>query len=1004
MARTKVVHNASACQTLKRHDVEFLEPQSDLTDSSLSSLARSFWAKSGRGRLDLWLSVPQHLMDALDVAGKLFDEYASEHHRKLMASVWGGDQGSARSALCFLAAVHDVGKCSPAFACQVPTLADLLRPEDLEVPYWKELPGRSRLPHGFVSYFALVEAIVAGGGYEIRARQWAALVAVHHGKYPSPSTMNDARAAYSDTRLAGSDRWRAARREIIEWAAKRTGFPLSSPEPSALPRLPIAVASAYASLIVMADWIASNESFFPLLPIEQRLASTHPDAQIRRLEAGWRAARMPSPMRFGRNIENDIPNRYRLRFGWGDEIQTTAAQVGAVQIAEDDDPDLMIVEAPPGSGKTELAFSVVEVLMKKRNLQGVMVALPTQATTDAMFERAKAWLRSILEDVPQDLGVFLAHGKNELNEDFLQLLDNDARGLEVHDDDSRLAGSDREAQVGAGLVANSWMASRWRSLLSPVVVGTIDQVLLAALQSRHVLMRHLGLMGKVVIIDEVHAADAYMETYLESALTWLGMYEVPVVLLSATLPSARRRALVSAYQRGRTGKEVGTAALEGDIGYPVITSLPSDGRPPSVKVFDGGQEHVKKTIRPVCMASEGEIGRHLHDLLDEGGCALVVRNTVDEAQRTYDALLGFFDADETTLLHSRFLASDRIVLDGKMRDLFGKNSRQRPRRHVVVATQVIEQSLDIDFDVVLTDPAPMDLLLQRAGRLHRHIGRIRASRLHEAECLVLLKTIGPDPWEYSKGSERVYGAHRILRMLAMLSETGQLTVAEPEDYAMLTQRAYSDEPLGPESWQELMEEARREAESNENTARLRANEWSLYSPELQSWTGESLLIHFSGNEATGEEASPVGRVAARAAVRDSEDQIPIIVVPIDPFSGGVAVEPPWEGEDGDPRIIETSTWPSSGLARRIRSWSVSLPPWKFKEKAEDLDATIAAVAQAIWKDERVTKWRLLEHPLLSGELVLPMVKVDEFSDRLEAEVRGRRLVYTNRRGLEVQNS
>mgnify|MGYP001746889059 FL=1 len=229
--------------------------------------------------------------------------------------------------------------------------------------------------------------------------------------------------------------------------------------------------------------------------------------------------------------------------------------------------------------------------MRARGLQGVFVALPTQATTNAMFERVTAWLTSILGDEPQKLGIQLAHGKNSLNESFMKLLESGKSPLEVYDDEGDL-----------GLHASRWMGQRWRSTLSPVVVGTIDQVLLAALKSRHVLVRHLGLMGKVVVIDEVHAADEYMETYLEAALTWLGMYGIPVVLLSATLPPARRRALLDAYRRGRGSSGEGAESVEGVIGYPVISTLSAAG----VHVHEiTGEAEAPKRIIPTSLGSPG---------------------------------------------------------------------------------------------------------------------------------------------------------------------------------------------------------------------------------------------------------------------------------------------------------------------------------------------------------------------------------------------------------------
>lgn len=974
----------------------FSQADNDLADESLSDLAMSFWAKSGRSDTTRWLSVAQHLMDASDVAGHLFDEYLCDHQRELMASVWEGDQSKARATLRFLAGVHDVGKISLHFACQCPRLAELITAHDIDVPLPKSVPNRSDLPHGFVSQFALVDAITRGGGDKERAYEWAAIIGVHHGRYPETEKVRRAWGTYrvGEGNSRQEPAWDRVRQELLEWAALRTGFPLSPGKPSALPSVPISVAAAYAALVVTADWIASNEEYFPLLPLSEREERMGAEGQAERVRQGWARAGIPSPMTLHQPVRSNTAAQYRHRFGWGEEIVPTTTQIRAVELADQEDPDLIVVEAPPGSGKTELAFLVAETLIRKRRLQGMIIALPTQATTDAMFTRTQRWLSSVLREEKQRVGVHLAHGKNDLNEEFLSLLRAGNLPLEVHDEDSN-----------EGMYASSWMTARWRSTLSPIVIGTIDQVLLAALKSRHVLMRHLGLMGKVVIIDEVHAADTYMATYLESALTWLGMYRVPVILMSATLPAELRSRLVSAYRRGRSqGCEEQSGLNSVTVGYPAITTLSSSGRKVASYSPESSEIHFPKHIRVLVSQGEKTFVETLESCLCEGGCALVVRNTVRAAQETYKALIRHFGEENVTLLHSRFLSCDRVERDACMLRLFGKERSRRPRKHVVVATQVIEQSLDVDFDLLFTDPAPMDLILQRIGRLHRHGERERPKGLEKAECFVLVNDIEDAPWSFDKGSATVYGDHKVLRTLAMLAERSDgLIVSEPKDYADLTQRAYSTDLIGPDSWQELLEEARKEEEKRNNSARLRARTWTLNGSGLPEWTAERLVSSFAGNQATGDERGGGAHAAARAAVRDSEDQIPVLVIPVDPEMGGVAVLPPWWENEGEETMIDTSVWPSPALVRRMRSWSISLPPWQFRQRGQTIEDTIDAVVGALWNDPSSRSWGCLEHPALRGELILPMVKVDEQSGRLEANLLGRRLIYTNTRGMEVLN-
>lgn len=974
----------------------FPAAQPGLGAADLSALARSFWAKSGDS--GSWLSVVQHLMDAADVAGLLFDDYLSEHHRRLMASVWGGDRAKARASFVFLAGVHDVGKVSPQFACQRQDLAQLIRSEGLVVMRKADYAERAFLPHGLVSQFALQEEIAAGGGDGSRALQWAILVGVHHGRYPDAGAVYVARQQYRTQEGSREDdpRWSQARSEILRWMAARSGFPLIAPG-TALPELPIAVASAYASALVIADWLASNEDYFSLRPrpvdeagklsIEGYPELTA-DQQHERVERAWKRAGFPAPLCIPAAPTDEVADFYRHRFGWPASYRPTEAQRAAVEIATREDPDLMIVEAPPGSGKTELAFAAAEVLMRARGLQGVFVALPTQATTNAMFERVTAWLTSILGDEPQKLGIQLAHGKNSLNESFVKLLERGKSPLEVHDGEEDL-----------GLHASRWMGQRWRSTLSPVVVGTIDQVLLAALKSRHVLVRHLGLMGKVVVIDEVHAADEYMETYLEAALTWLGMYGIPVVLLSATLPPARRLALLSAYRRGRGSSGVSAESVDGMIGYPAISTVSATG----VCVHEiQGEAEVPKRIIPTSLGSPQEIAELLDRELAEGGCAVVIRNTVREAQETYEAVRNVFGREQSTLLHSRFLAAERAARDRRMLELFGKESQQRPVRHVVVATQVIEQSLDVDFDLMLTDPAPMDLVLQRIGRLHRHDRAERPRGLRDARCLVIVEDATPSPWAYSRGTDYVYARYAVLRTLGIVADRGEILVREPLDYAELTTLAYTDDvPVGPAQWREALDAALEERNKARAQAQAKATTWCLGEANTPSWQALELEEKFLGNAATGDESKGPAVAVARAAVRDGEDQIPVLIVALDPELGNVPVAPPISGVPEDDTPLAVGEYNARGRIADICSWSVSLPPWALRARGQSIDEAVDAVAGAIWDDPITTEWACREHPFLAGELILAMYKTPD-GERLTRDLCGHTFTYSTERGMEVQ--
>jgi CRISPR-associated helicase Cas3 len=779
--------------------------------------------------------------------------------------------------------------------------------------------------------------------------------------------------------------------------ARRVGFPLDG-WGTAMPQIPIASAGAYASTIVIADWLASNEDYFWLFPLSPKQPPLSPEAQQRRVAEGCKQANLPRPLQIPA-LAGDIAADYREQFGWDDDMAPNPTQTRAAELVRDTDVDLLIVEAPTGSGKTELALAVAGEMIRRRHLQGAIIALPTQATTDAMFTRVMSWIKWVATRSPQQVGIQLAHGRNDLNEQFQNLYLSKDHKVETFDDDGGKP----------GVFASSWMAKRWRATLAPLVVGTIDQVLLAALKSRHVLLRHLGLMGKVVVIDEVHAADSYMETYLEAALTWLGMYHVPVVLLSATLPGDRRAALVAAYRRGREGREDELPVhIERGIGYPVLTGYAAAGdrvdvEPTAASRLDQG---LRRSIRPLVIHDDADIAAFLDEKLVDGGCAVVIRNTVKAAQTTYEELVRHFGKDDLTLTHARFLAADRVTKDRTMLDLFGRASVHRPHRHVVVATQVIEQSLDVDFDLMLSDPAPMDLVLQRIGRLHRHPGRERPPALVDPCAHVLVTDVGEEPWGYLRGCDTVYGRHRILRFLGVLADhAGELRIESPGQVAELTELAYSEDPVGPAQWQMEMAAARQKDDRARAQAIDRARTWCLDGANLTHWKADALESQFAGDANDGESGNERTRgVVARAAVRDGDDQIPITVIPVDPFQGNVPVWPTWmRNEDGISVLLEVSEDIPAGMLHEVRTWTTTLAPWQLRTKGEGDQATIEAVANEIWDNPAVRDWTWLENPVLKDELILPMEMTGEFSRKLQAIVHGHKLVYSPEKGLEVMD-
>nr|BFF22456.1 hypothetical protein GCM10025732_04210 [Glycomyces mayteni] len=596
-------------------------------------------------------------------------------------------------------------------------------------------------------------------------------------------------------------------------------------------------------LVIMADWIASNPALFPY-----RTDTAFDQARIRSglaeldLTAPWNAV-VPEPGEHLLSARFGLPKHYRLRPVQRTALAEAAAAPGA---------GLMIIEAPMGEGKTEAALLAAETLAAKSGAGGCYIALPTRATSDAMFDRTLEWARRLPDRRVErgDHSIALAHAKAFANTRFTRLFHRGAASAVAQDE----AGHGPDAR----LIAHWWMAGRKKTMFNSFVVGTIDQLLFAALKAKHLAMRHLDLAGKVVIIDEAHAYDVYMGVYFDTALEWLASYGVPVVILSATLPARRRCELVAAYEKGRNGprppagrrrRPAPTPAelhpeLLGDIGYPAVITAGTEG-PVRITPVESSGRATAVEVRAIKDDPASLIGM-LQRELDGGGCALVIRNTVKRVQQTAEDLRDAFGPKLVTVAHSRFAAPDRADKDELLRTLFGPpdNGHKRPATHIVVASQVAEQSLDIDFDLLVTDLAPADLVLQRMGRLHRHE---RPERTLPARCYLTGVDWDAETPEPVPGSVRVYGAWTLLRSAAVLHPylDGGRMVILPGDIAPLVQTAYGTIDIGPESWLPAFAAAEAQAQAKRADQLHRAKTYRIQSP---SAAGSPILGWLHGGD------------------------------------------------------------------------------------------------------------------------------------------------------------
>ena len=962
----------------------------DAPFAGLSQAARAVWAKHDR-KTEGWLPLWRHMTDSGGVAGKLWESWVPRTIKELVSEALPGEEEDARKLVRFLATAHDIGKASPAFACQVDTLADRMRDVGLAMPLRKDYGLDRRLaPHGLAGQLLLQEWMEERFGLARRASgQFAVVAGGHHGTPPDHQQIHDLQLRPHLLRHPGpsEEMWRRVQYELLDGCADLAGVTKRLPEWRQV-RLPQPVQVVLTALVIVSDWIASAPELFPYDP--ESWLPVGPIGERRRLRAAWDGLDLPKPWT-PRTPQESTGELFAKRFPRLKGAEVRPVQEEAVRVARSmPTAGLIMVEAAMGTGKTEAALAAAEVLAARTGAGGVLVALPTRATSDAMFSRLMNWVDQLPWDDGEPRSVVLAHAKAALNGRWAGLLRQGHRTIAaVNPDGEEHVGENGEKHVGearatpvqpAGLHAHQWLRGRKKQLLASFAVGTIDQVLFAGLKSRHLALRHLAVAGKVVVIDEVHAYDAYMGRYLDRVLEWLAAYRVPVVMLSATLPAERRRALAAAYA-GSAGADVEVAA----DAYPLITAVAPDRPALTVRpAFDAGRdtdvlvERLDDNVTGLADRLERELA--------EGGCALVVRNTVDRVLETAEVLRKRFGDDAVTVTHSRFLAADRAAKDADLCERFGPGDDGRPDRHVVVASQVVEQSLDIDFDLLVTDLAPVDLLLQRMGRLHRHPRR-RPRGLTRARCLVTGVDWGATPPAPVRGSRAVYqGDHTLLRALAVLGpHLDGKPLRLPVDISPLVQSAYGEEEVGPETWAQELGEARRKHRALLSEKRDKAEGFLL---DRVRRPGRPV---YGWLEAHAGDADDSGR--GRAQVRDSEETLEVLV--IQRRADGRLTTVPWlDGGEEDGRgglELPTDFPPSRRAAEAVAASALTLPgrfskPWL-------IDRTIPELERFL-----VPAWQVKECPWLAGELLLVL------DERCQTRLAGFVLTYSPVDGLRVVSS
>ena len=734
------------------------------------AVAPEVWAKS-----DPFHSLAAHM---LDVGAACLE----------LLPIYGGVAGLDDRWVAVFVALHDIGKAEPHFQAKAPELFAQLAPEFRCPSGLNALASEvvRRIRHEAVSERLVADWLGQLPGWTRAGRRLVtSAIRQHHGYPPTPLAQLPSSSALppDDVRPLVDACWTKLREPLM--AAVLTAFaPPTTDAPSWTHHDVSGV--RLAALTVLSDWIASNISLYvPPGPVVN-----DPRAYV--VAARGRAAlaidRVGLRATVPRGAPRPLPRWEEL---WPDRSPPRPMQAALVKQIEAGavPPGLVILEAPMGVGKTEAAIYLAEAWNRARGLDGLYFALPTQATSNQLYRRYRAYLTSRGDGA----AARLVHGMAWL--------------VDAEPVPSRSAidvGGDADATtiMTAAEEAAAWLRNARRALLAPHAVGTIDQVLMAALRVRFGALRWLGLANKVLVVDEVHACDGYMRRRLRRVLEWCRAMELPVVLLSATLPSWQRDELLQAY-----GAASAPAPMdEGQaLPYPLLTTV--SGRDGSTRelTLEGGAKdrNVELTFVDGAMAldSDASLNRVVALAIERtmtGGCACVILNTVAHAQAVFARLsatsVDYAQEPKLLLFHARFPAWRRAELERELEVQFGERG-DRPTRAIVVATQVVEQSLDVDFDVLVTQLAPMDLILQRTGRVWRHDRPVPRPTGTAPQLIVLGPAMG-DPVGTLGSSRRVYGTLGLLRSAGLLHNRRALVL--PSDIRPLVEAAYDTEntPVG----------------------------------------------------------------------------------------------------------------------------------------------------------------------------------------------------------------
>ncbi len=656
-------------------------------------------ARNSAGGGPSWHPLAYHCLDVAAVAHALLTNRPVTRARA--SKLLGVDEAFAHQLLVTFAAHHDIGKFAPVFQSKA-------TPQD-----WKWPSGYAALSEYMKSRGHTTDGLILWDEHLADAfsgRLWPGLssyllkpiacaVFGHHGR---PIDTSQHSPVLEDVYCAGA----------LKAATSFSGKVFALAPHAATPEEPTTSAQLkmaswwVAGFMTLADWIGSSQEYFPY---------TQPDANDPSLDGYWRGACEKAAQAV--QAAGLTPPAVSRRLGYQAltklstptplQIQTEEVNIGSGSL-------LAIIEDATGAGKTEAAQMLVHGLLSENRASGAFWGMPTQATANAMYDRQVNMLAGLFAPSAHTRpSLVLSHGRANLDERFSRSI---LPNFDVLGGDASISD-----EVASEAACPAFMADDRRAgLLADIGVGTVDQAFLGVLPTRFNTLRLFALSEKVLVLDEVHAFDEYMHAEALGLLRMQSALGGSAILLSATLPAAQKREMLDAWCATREPlRDPETAAVEeSESAYPLLTIVREavDARE-DVRFESPSWSHRSVPIHWLREGSEA-VGVVVN-AARAGACVVWIRNTVSSCISAAATLTA--EGMEPLIFHSRFTPVDRQRIETQVLKQFGRESKRADRNGcVLVATQVVEQSLDIDFDVMVSDIAPIDLLIQRVGRLWRH--------------------------------------------------------------------------------------------------------------------------------------------------------------------------------------------------------------------------------------------------------------------------------------------